>query len=73
MAGFCELATSLRAPIFGILGTNLPIVSGKHLKNSRFWETAAGDKVRSALRGGRGSAISGVLKYGRWSGRTGDN
>jgi hypothetical protein len=36
MAGFCELATSLHAPIFGILGTNLPIVSGKHSKNSRF-------------------------------------
>jgi hypothetical protein len=26
-----------------------------------------------ALRDGRGSAISGMLRYGRWSGRTGDN
>jgi hypothetical protein len=36
-------------------------------------ETATGDWVRSGLRGGRGSAISGILRYGRWSGRTGDN
>jgi hypothetical protein len=28
MAGFCELATGLPAPIFGILSTKLPIVSG---------------------------------------------
>jgi hypothetical protein len=51
MAGFCELATSLQAPILGILRAKLPIVSGGHLKNSRFWETAAGDRLRSALRG----------------------
>jgi hypothetical protein len=51
MAGFCELATSLRAPILGILGAKWPIVSGGHLKNSRFWEIAPGDRVRSALRG----------------------
>jgi hypothetical protein len=38
-----------------------------------FRETATGDRVRSGLRGGRGSAISGILRYGRWSGRTGDN
>ena len=50
MAGFCELATGLRAPILGILGAKLPIVSGGQLKNSRFWEIAAGDRVQSALR-----------------------
>jgi hypothetical protein len=33
-----------------------PIVSGGYLKYSRFWETLTGDRVRSALRGGRGSA-----------------
>ena len=36
---------------FGILGPRYPIVSGGLLKNSRFWETAAEDPVRSALRG----------------------
>src|SRR5450759_5219986 len=51
MAGYCELATSLQAPIFGILRPKSPIVSGGHQKKSRFWETAAGDRVRSALRG----------------------
>ena len=30
-------------------------------------------ETRFALPGGRGSAISGILRYGRWSGRTGDN
>lgn len=51
MAGFCKLAVSLLAPTFGILRRKEPIVSAVHLKNSRFWETAAGDRVRSALRG----------------------
>jgi hypothetical protein len=36
MAGFSELATSLCAPILGILIVKKPIVSGRHLKNSRF-------------------------------------
>ena len=36
MAGFCELATSLWAPILAILGAKKPIVAGRHLKNSRF-------------------------------------
>jgi hypothetical protein len=35
----------------GILRAKQPIVSGGHLKNSRFCEIAAGDRVRSALRG----------------------
>jgi hypothetical protein len=41
---------------FGILGAKSPIVSGKHLKNSRFWQVADGDLVRSALPGRSGSA-----------------
>ena len=36
MAGFCELATSLQAPILGILGAKWPIVSGGHLKTPVF-------------------------------------
>jgi hypothetical protein len=38
-------------------GAKLPKVSGHMPKYSQFWETAAGDWVRSSLRGGRGSAI----------------
>jgi hypothetical protein len=49
MAGFYELATGLQAPILGILRARQPIISGGHLKNSRFWVIAAGDRVRSAL------------------------
>jgi hypothetical protein len=44
MAGFYELATGLQAPILGILRAKQPIVSGGHLKNSRFWEMAAGPR-----------------------------
>jgi hypothetical protein len=51
MAGFYEFVTGLQAPILGILRAKQPIVSGGHLKNSRFQEIAAGDRVRSALRG----------------------
>jgi hypothetical protein len=36
MVGFYELATGLQAPILGILRAQQPIVSGGHLKNSRF-------------------------------------
>src|ERR1700730_3917885 len=43
MAGFCELAVSLRTPKLGIPDRNRPTVSGRYLKYSRFWETAAGD------------------------------
>jgi hypothetical protein len=57
MAGFYELATGLQAPILGILRAKQPVVSGGHLKNSRFWEIAAGDWVRSALPGRSGSAF----------------
>src|ERR1700686_2907423 len=58
MAGFCDLATGLQAPIFGILKEKWTIVSGGHLKNSRFWEIAARDLVRSALRARCGSVVS---------------
>ena len=50
MAGFCELAIRLRAPKLAAAGAKSPIVSGGYLKYSRFRETAAGDRVRSALR-----------------------
>ena len=73
MAGFCELAIGLRVPKWGAAGAKSPIVSDGYLKYSRFRETATGDRVRSGLRDGRGSAISGILRYGRWSGRIGDN
>src|ERR1700759_255866 len=52
MAGFYELATGLWTPSLAASGPKWPIVSGGHLKNSRFCEIAAGDRVRSALRGG---------------------
>src|SRR5260370_41006147 len=64
MAGFYELATGLQAAILGILRAKQPIVSGGHLKNSRFWEIAAGDRVRSALRGRACSAIRPILRHG---------
>jgi hypothetical protein len=52
MAGFCELAIGLQAPKLAAAGAKSPIVSGRYLKYSRFRETAAGDRVRSGLRGG---------------------
>jgi hypothetical protein len=57
MAGFCELAIGLRAPKLAATGSKSPIVSGRYLKYSRFRETAVGDRVRSGLRGGRGSSM----------------
>jgi hypothetical protein len=65
MAGFCELATSLQGPIFGILREKSAIVSGGHSKNSRFWETGAGDWVRSALRGRACNITRQILRLGR--------
>jgi hypothetical protein len=65
MAGFSELATSLCAPILGILIVKKPIVSSRHLKNSRFWETAVGDRVRSALRDRAYSANSRIPPHDR--------
>ena len=56
-AAVCELAVRLYTPNLNNLGAKLPIVSGPHLKYSRFSETRAGDRARSALRGGPGSAV----------------
>jgi hypothetical protein len=52
MAGFSDLANDLQPPDFASGGAKLPKVSGAYLKYSRFWETAAGGRVRSALCGG---------------------
>jgi hypothetical protein len=49
MAGFCQLAGGLQAPNLATSREKSPIVSGGYLKYSRFWETAAGDRVRSVL------------------------
>jgi hypothetical protein len=45
------LAVRLYTPNLNNLGAKSPIVSGLHLKYSRFSETRARDRVRSALRG----------------------
>jgi hypothetical protein len=58
MAGFGESAISLRTPKPAAVGAKSPIVSGRYLKYSRFRETAAGDRVRSALRGRGGRPLS---------------
>ena len=58
MPGFCELAIDLRAPKLAAAGPKSPIVSGRYLKYSRFWETTAGDWVRSTLRGGGAHPLS---------------
>jgi hypothetical protein len=52
LAGFCDLGAGLQAPDSAVSGTKTPKVSGGLLNYSRFWETATGDRVRSALRGG---------------------
>jgi hypothetical protein len=52
MARFCELAIGLRAPKLAAAGAKSPMVSGGYLKDSRFRETATGDRVRSGLDGG---------------------
>jgi hypothetical protein len=51
MAGFCKLAVGLQTPNVAPSREKSPIVSGGCLKYSRFWETAARDRVRSALLG----------------------
>jgi hypothetical protein len=48
---FCELAMCLYTPNLNNLGAKSPIVSNPHRKYSRFLETRAGDRARSALRG----------------------
>jgi hypothetical protein len=51
IAGFCEVAIRLYTPNSNNLGAKSPIVSGLLLKYSRFLETGARDRARSALRG----------------------
>src|SRR6266404_5218375 len=48
---FCEFAARLYTPNLHNLGAKSSIVSGLHLKYSRFLETRARDRARSALRG----------------------
>src|SRR2546421_12578968 len=57
IAAFCEFVVSLYTPHFSNLGAKLTIVSDLHLKYSRFLETCARDRARSALRGRRGSTL----------------
>src|SRR5437879_3525775 len=61
-AAFCELAVRLYTPNFNNLGAKSPIVSGLHLKYSRFSETRARDRARSALRGVGRSLAQGFLR-----------
>jgi hypothetical protein len=58
IADFCEMAVRLYTPNLNNLGAKSPIVSGLHLKYSRFLETRAGDRARSALRGVGGSTAN---------------
>ena len=51
MAGSSNLANGLQPPDFASGGAKLPKVSGHMPKYSHFWETAAGDWVRSSLHG----------------------
>jgi hypothetical protein len=53
------LAIGLQAPYLTSLTAKTPKVSGRMPDYSRFRETAAGDWVRSSLRGGRGSRTLG--------------
>jgi hypothetical protein len=77
MAGFRQSAISLRAPKLAAVGAKSPIVSGGYSKYSCIRETAAGDRVRSALRGGRAhflplpdGEVKGKIEFGcaprRW-------
>jgi PAS domain S-box-containing protein len=56
MAGFSNSVNGLQPPDFAAGGPKLPEVSGRMPKYSRFREAVAGDRVRSTLRGGPGSA-----------------
>jgi hypothetical protein len=49
MAGFCDSGNGLQAPDFANCGPESPKVSSPTPKYSRFWETAARDRVRSTL------------------------
>ena len=62
MAGLYNLVDGLLTPDFGKSEPNLPKVSGRYREYSRFWETDAGDWVRSSLRPAGGS------RFGAFSG-----
>jgi hypothetical protein len=64
MAGFCNSESGLRIPNLADCGLKSPKVSGGSLKYSRFRETAAGDRVRSALRGGACNLTHEILRLG---------
>ena len=57
MAAFRNSVAGLQTPDFTDCGPKWPKVSGHLLNYSRFPETPTGDRVRSALRGGPGSAV----------------
>jgi hypothetical protein len=51
IAAFLRFCFGLWSPHLHNLRAKSPIVSSPHTKYSRFWETRAGDRARSALRG----------------------
>jgi|SRR6266480_2941096 len=61
IGAFCELAMCLYTPKLNNLGAKSPIVSGPDRKYSRFWETRAGDRARSARRGVGRSLAQGIV------------
>src|ERR1700730_7228350 len=61
IGAFCELSKCLYTPNLNNLRAKLPIVSGLHLKYSRFWETRARDRARSALRAAGVSRVAPCL------------
>src|SRR5258708_34493313 len=71
ISAFCESAVRLYTPNLNNLGAKSPIVSGLHLKYSRFSETRARDRARSALRGvGRSFSSTFLWPFGhasRWA------
>src|ERR1700687_4017883 len=70
MAGFCKLADGLQTSDLADSEAKSPIVSAGYLKYSRFWETATGDWVRSAL-DGRCRSIQATLCYPKMRGYCG--
>jgi hypothetical protein len=60
--GLCNSAAGLQTPNLVEYGAKSSKVSGRSLKYSRFRETAAGDRVRSTLRGRAYSANSPILR-----------
>src|SRR4051794_6931873 len=65
-AVFCKLHVCLYTPNLNNLGAKSPIVSGLHLKYSRFLETRARDRARSALLSGDAVSLNYFLFSARW-------